>query len=124
MRISVHVKVIQRNNRMINPFCTYMSFIQNMFSTLLIHIVHKGNITRIVITYKPVFQTRFKRLADLFFLLETQDRRFTTSTVTISNVSVRTILCGTIIIQLEKGNKICQCNNPLTHLPVVIRIIV
>jgi len=27
-------------------------------------------------------------------------------------------------MQLEKENKTCQCNNPLTHLPVVIRIIV
>jgi len=115
MPISVHVRVVQKNNTMDNSFCSYMSFIQNIFSTL--HAVYECNITRIVITYKPVFQTRFKLLADSLFLWQTQDRRFTTSTVTINNVSVRTILCGTIIMRLEKENKTCQCNNPLTQSP-------
>ena len=103
-------------------FAVTCPLFKTFFSTL--HAVHECNITRIVITYKPVFQTRFKRLADSFSLLETQNRRFPASTVTINNVSVITILCGTIIIQLEKENKISQCNNPLMHVPVVISIIV
>jgi len=31
MPISVHVQVAQRNDRMINSFCSYMSFIRNIF---------------------------------------------------------------------------------------------
>ena len=69
---SAFVQVIQRNNKMINPFCSYISFIQNAFLLLkyIQDTVHECNVIRFVVIYKPVFHTIFKRLADSLFLWE------------------------------------------------------
>jgi hypothetical protein len=68
--------------------------------------VYECNITRNVITYKPVFQTRFKRFANSLFLWEYPARLFAVSTVRINNVSVKMLLCGAIFIRLEQEHKI------------------
>jgi len=97
MRISAHVQVIQRNNGTINPFCSYISFIQTFFLHLqyIQDTLHECSAIRFVMTHKPVFQPRFKRLADSLFLLESPARRFTaTSTVRVNIVSVRCFYVG------------------------------
>jgi hypothetical protein len=81
---------------MINPFCSYVSFIQTFFIHLqyMQDTVHEYSVTRVVITYKPVFQTTFKRLADSLFLWESPAGRFTASTVTVNKVSARCFYVG------------------------------
>jgi hypothetical protein len=88
--------VVQRNNRMINPFYNYLTFIQTFSLHLqyMQHALHQYSAIQFTITHKPISQTTSNRLAYSLFLSQSAAGRFTASTVRINNVSVTCFYVG------------------------------